>query len=136
VERGSDKHSSMVDEALKHETASIVQGDKEARSDEFREQEGPAEGEPTPDARLRGGGEIPGVGLSLDDIEGRSELARFLEHRQFPARPEELAAHARERHAPDGVVDQLRQAPDRLYENVAEVWAALGGRNETPRDSH
>ena len=136
MERGSDKHSSMVDEALKHETASIVQGDKEARSDEFREQEGPAEGEPTPDARLRGGGEIPGVGLSLDDIEGRSELARFLEHRQFPARPEELAAHARERHAPDGVVDQLRQAPDRLYENVAEVWAALGGRNETPRDSH
>jgi hypothetical protein len=136
VERGSDKHSPMLDEALKHETASIVQGDREARSDEFREQEGPAEGEPTPDTRIRGGGEIPGVGLSLDDIEGRSELARYLEHRQFPARPGELAAHAQERHAPDAVVEQLRQAPDRLYENVAAVWEALGGRNETPRDRH
>ena len=136
MERGSDKHSSMLDEALKHDTASIVHGDREARSDEFREQEGPGEGEPTPDARIRGGGEIPGTGLSLDDIEGRSELARYLEHRQFPARPEELAAHARERHAPDAVVEQLRQAPDRLYENVAEVWEALGGRNEKPRDHH
>jgi hypothetical protein len=136
VERGSDKHSSMVDEALKHETASIVQGDRESRSDEFREQEGPAEGEPTPDARIRGGGEIPGVGLSLDDIEGRSELARYLEHRRFPAHPGELAAHAQQRHAPDAVVEQLRQAPDRLYENVTQLWVALGGRAENPRDGN
>ena len=135
MERGSDKHSPMVDEALKHDTASLRRGEPtESRSQEFREQEGPADGEPTPDARLRGGGEIPGVGLSLDDINGRAELARYLEHRQFPARPEQLAAHARERHAPDSVVDQLLQAPDQLYENVSEVWAALGGRVENPRD--
>lgn len=134
MERGSDKHSAMLDEALKHDIASIVQGDRESRSDEAREQEGPAEGEPTPDARIRGGDEIPGAGLTLDDIEGRSELARYLEHRQFPAHPEELAAHAEQRHAPDAVIDQLRRAPDRLYENVAEVWVALGGRTETPRD--
>jgi hypothetical protein len=124
----------MLDEALKHDTASLVRGVKESRSDEFREQEGPAEGEPTPDTRIGGGGVIPGVGLSLDDIEGRSELARYLEHRQFPAHPEELAIHAEERHAPDAVVEQLRQAPDRLYENVAQLWVALGGRTETPRD--
>ena len=134
MERGSDKHSAMLDEALKHETESIVRSAREARSDEAREQEGPAEGEPTPDSRIHSGGEIPGVGLSLEDIEGRSELARYLEHRQFPAHPEELAAHAEQRHAPDAVVDQLRRAPDRLYENVAEVWVALGGRTEKPRD--
>jgi len=136
VERGSDKHSAMLDEALKHDTESIVRSEREARSDEAREQEGPAEGEPTPDTRIRGGGEIPGVGLSLDDIEGRSELARYLEHRQFPAHPEELAAHAEQRHAPDAIVDQLRRAPDRLYENVSELWVALGGRTEKPRDQH
>jgi hypothetical protein len=125
----------MVDEALKHDTASLWHGaPAESRSEEFREQEGPAEGEPTPDARLSGGGEIPGVGLSLDDINGRAELARYLEHRKFPARPDELAAHARERHAPDGVVQQLLSAPDQVYETVSEVWAALGGRVETPRD--
>lgn len=136
MERGSDKHSSLLDEALKHDTESIVRGARESRSDEFREQEGPAEGEPTPDARIHGGGEIPGAGLSLDDIEGRSELARYLEHRQFPAHPEELAAHAQERHAPDAVIEQLRRAPDRLYETVAEVWVALGGSVENPRDHH
>src|SRR5690242_7273997 len=125
----------MVDEALKHDTASVWHGaPAESRSEEFREQEGPADGEPTPDSRLHGGGVIPGVGLSLDDLNGRAELARFLEHRQFPAHPDELADHAQERHAPDSVVEQLRAAPDRVYETVSEVWAALGGRVEPPRD--
>src|SRR5687768_2160201 len=125
----------MVDDALKHEIESLLRGEPtESRSEEFREQEGPADGEPTPDARIRGGAEIPGVGLSLDDLNGRTELARYLEHRKFPARPDELAAHARERHAPDTVVAQLQQAPDRMYETVSEVWAALGGRVERPRD--
>jgi Protein of unknown function (DUF2795) len=134
LERGSDKHSPMLDEALKRDTASLERGDPtEARSEEFREQEPPADGEPTPDARIRGGGEIPGVGLSVDEVNGRAEFARYLERRRFPARPDELAAHAQERHAPDAVVEQLRQAPDRLYENVAEVWAAIGGRVEKPR---
>ena len=135
MERGSDKHSPMVDEALKHDTESLVRGDpSEARREEFREQEPPAEGEPTPDARIRGGGEIPGAGLSLDDLNGRAELARYLEHRKFPARPDELAAHARQRHAPDGIVALLERAPDQVYETVSEVWAAVGGRVENPRD--
>lgn len=133
MERGSDKHSPMVDDALKHETSSIVQGDRESRSEESREQEGPAEGEPTPDALINANSEIPGAGVSVDDIEGRSEMARYLEHGRFPAHPEDLAAHAQERHAPEAVVAQLRQAPDRLYENMAQVWEAIGGRNETPR---
>ena len=131
MERGSDKHSPMVDDALKHDTESLVRGvPSEARSEEFREQEGPGEGEPTPDARIRGGGEMPGVGMSLDDINGRAELARYLEHGLYPAHPGELAAHAEERHAPDTVLEQLRRAPDRVYENVTELWAAIGGRVE------
>jgi len=137
VERGSDKHSAMVDEALKHDTMSLERGrPSEARAEEFREQEGPAEGEPTPDAIIRSGGEIPGVGLSLDDINGRAELARWLERRRFPARPEELAASAEELHAPDAVVEQLRQAPDQVYENVSEVWTAVGGRVGPHRDGN
>ena len=131
MERGSDKHSAMVDDALKHDTQSLLRGEPtEARSEEFREQEGPGDGEPTPDARIRGGGEIPGVGLSLDDINGRAELARFLEHSLFPAHPEELAVHAEQRHAPDAVIQLLHRAPDQVYENVTELWAATGGRVE------
>jgi len=137
LERGSDKHSALLDEALKHDTASLVRGDPaEARSEEFREQEGPAEGEPTPDARITGGGEIPGTGMSLDDINGRAELARYLEPHRFPARPEELVVGAEELHAPDAVVAQLRRVPDRVYDNVTDVWVALGGRVEQPRDGN
>ena len=135
MERGSDKHSPMLDEALKHDTESLTRGGpSEARSQEYREQEPPADGEPTPDARIRNGDEIPGVGLTLDDVNGRAELARYLEHRKFPARPGELAAHARERHAPDGIVALLDRAPDQVYETVSELWAAVGGRVENPRD--
>ena len=107
---------------------------REARSEEFREQEPPAEGEPTPDSRLTDPSEIPGAGVSLDDLNGRAELARFLEYRQFPARPGELAAHARQRHAPDAIVALLERAPDHVYETVSELWTAVGGRVETPRD--
>ncbi len=125
----------MLDEALKHDTASLRRGEpREARSEEFREQEGPGEGEPVPDARIRAGAAIPGTDLSLDDLNGRAELARYLEHRRFPARPDELAAHARKRHAPDAVVALLQQAPDQLYETVTEVWVALGGQVENRRD--
>jgi hypothetical protein len=28
----------------------------------------------------------------------------------------------------------LQQVPDQVYETVAEVWVALGGRVESPRD--
>lgn len=135
MERGSDKHAAMLDEALKGDTAPLRRGEpNEARSQEAREQEGPAEGEPTPDTHLTGNAEVPGTEMTLDDINGRAELARYLEHGRFPGRPAELAAHARERHAPDGVVEQLLRAPDRLFENVSEVWAALGGRVENTRD--
>lgn len=49
VERGSDKHSPRADEKLQKETQSLVQGSPiEARAEEFREQEGPGEGEPVP----------------------------------------------------------------------------------------
>jgi hypothetical protein len=125
----------MLDEALKHDTESLTRGSpREARSEEFREQEPPAEDEPTPDSRLTDRSEIPGAGVSADDLNGRAELARYLEHRKFPARPGELAAHARERHAPDGIMALLDRAPDQVYETVSELWAAIGGRVENPRD--
>ena len=56
VERGSDRHGPRLDEELQRETRSLEQGAPvEARVEEAREQEGPADGEPTPDARLAGG---------------------------------------------------------------------------------
>ena len=125
IERGSDKHGARVDEQLEHEVRSIVQGGVEARAEEFREQEGPADGEPTPDERITAldGGE--------DALSERADLARRLRPSAFPGRPEELALVAVEEGAPDELVARLRALPDRLYDTVAQVWEAMGGDVES-----
>jgi hypothetical protein len=49
VERRSEKHNPRLDEEMKRETESLVRGAPvEARAEESREKEGPADGEPTP----------------------------------------------------------------------------------------
>src|SRR5947209_6743758 len=79
MERNSDKHSPRVDEQLKHDVQSIVRGSPvEARAEEAREQEGPADGEPTPDALLTGGraSATPDV-LSHDEVGGCDRWRRW-----------------------------------------------------------
>jgi hypothetical protein len=131
LERGSDKHSPLVDEELDHETRSLRQGAPvESRVEEHREQEGPGEGQPTPDARLTGG-RATAASLDLDDAETRADIARFLSPSAFPADRETLVADARANQAPAGVLERLRALPaGRAYENVQDVWGALGGTVE------
>jgi hypothetical protein len=65
----------------------------------------------------------------LDDHEAaaRTEVARFLKPSAFPARTDELIAAATDAFAPDEVLALLGTLPDRLYDNMQEVWEALGG---------
>jgi Protein of unknown function (DUF2795) len=132
MERSSDKHAPRVDEELKHELRSIVQGSPlESRADESREQEGPADGEPTPDALLTGGqpSATPDT-LTHDEIEARAELARHLQPSVFPADRAALIASARQLGASDDLVEQLQALPDGTFDHVEAVWEALGGRVE------
>jgi Protein of unknown function (DUF2795) len=131
LERGSDKHSPRVDEELEHETRSLEQGAPvESRVEEYREQEGPGDDQPTPDARLAGGRATAGS-LDLDDAETRADIARFLTPSTFPADRDALLADAQDNHAPDGVLERLQALPaGRSYENVQDVWGALGGTVE------
>jgi Protein of unknown function (DUF2795) len=131
VERGSDKHSPRLDEELDHETRSLQQGAPvESRVEEHREQEGPGEGQPTPDARLAGGRATAGS-LDLDDAEARADIARFLTPSVFPADRERLVADAESNQATEEVLDRLRALPaGRAFENVQDVWGALGGTVE------
>jgi hypothetical protein len=131
LERGSDKHSPRLDEELDHETRSLQQGSPvESRVEEFREQEGPGDGQPTPDARLTGG-RATAASLDLDDAEARADIARFLTPSAFPADRETLLADAEDHHAPEAVLERLRALPEgRAYENVQDVWGALGGTVE------
>jgi hypothetical protein len=131
VERGSDKHGPRVDEQLDFETRSLQQGSPvESRVEEHREQEGPGEDQPTPDARLAGG-RATAASLDLDDAEARADIARFLTPSAFPADREALLADAEANQAPAVVLERL-QALDggRVYENVQDVWGALGGTVE------
>jgi post-segregation antitoxin (ccd killing protein) len=136
VERASDKHGPLLDEQLEHETRSMVQGAPvEARSQESREQEGPAEGDPTPDSRLAGGRAQQSEHWPTDDeLEARAELARHIEPSVFPADRAALVASARRQHAPGWVLDNLDALPDgRRYETTEAVWEALGGSREARR---
>src|SRR5438874_7483797 len=96
MERGSDKHARRLDEDLKHDTASLVHGSPvEARASEEREQEGPANGEPTPDAMIAGDRTPPGpAALTPDKNEGRVELARPPQPSVSPANRAPLVAGA------------------------------------------
>jgi hypothetical protein len=134
LERGSDKHSPRIDEELDHDTRSIQQGAPiESRVEEFREQEGPGEDQPTPEPRLtepRLTEERTGS-LDLDDADARSDIARYLDPSAFPADREGLVANAEANNAPEAVLERLRALPaGRTYDALPDVWAGLGGTVE------
>jgi len=131
AERGSDKHGPRLDDDLHDDTRSLEQGAPvEARVEEEREQEGPADDQPTPEARLAGG-RATAASLDLDDAEARADLARFLNPSTFPADRAALLADATGMKAPAVVLERLQALPaGRTFQNVQEVWVALGGMVE------
>src|SRR5918993_5912162 len=113
MERGSDKHSTRIDESLEHDTRSLTQGSSgEARADEGRLQEGAADDEPTTDALLSGDlhpEQSNDALLDHDEAEARSRLAAHLRPSIWPADREALVRCAEELNAPPDVLAQLRR---------------------------
>ncbi len=131
--RGSDKHNPRVDDALSDETEAMQRGAPvEPRVEEFRQMEGAGDDEPQTDARLTTPDPPPAEGtLTAAEVEARSDLARHLRPAIFPADREAITASVRDTGAPAQLVAQLRTLPaDRTFDNVQEVWRALGGREE------
>jgi hypothetical protein len=132
MERSSDKHGPRLDEELKHEISSLVHGSPlESRASEAREQEGPADGEPTPDALLTGepAPATPDT-LTHDEVEARAELARHLQPSVFPADRAALVESARRMGASDELVASFERLPEGTFDHLEAVWEALGGRVE------
>jgi hypothetical protein len=124
MERGNSKHGRQLDEALKHETAGLVTGGHSTHAEEWREPEPVGEDQPTPTALIGG---TP-AGLEPDEVEARSELARYLGPGCFPAVGGVLLEAAATNGAPELVLNRLRRLPSGdEYVNVAAVWQALGG---------
>ncbi len=140
MERG-DKHGPRLDDALAGETEAISRAGHTGRAEESREPEPSGEGQPdvdyAPDTTLSGG--TPD-GMSSSDVEGRADLARFLRPSAFPASAQELSRVARDEGATDRVLadlDRLGSGSDgdrRVFENVQDVWRALGHGVESHRN--
>lgn len=125
MERESAKHNPRVDEQMK------VQGRRDfehTTSDDLLPGEDLADPvnanvEYAPEASA----------LPDDEVEARSELARYAKPAQWPANKSALLEVAEADFAPDRVIERLASLPDgATYENVAEVWAATGGSTEGP----
>lgn len=131
--RQSTQHGALRDDAMKRETEPLERGGSESRADEWREPE-PLRAEderpadvPDTDPHLAGG--TP-AGMGAGDVRGRSELARWLQPSAFPADRERLLASAEDTNAPDWVAESLGKLPDGTFQNVQDVWRALGGGTE------
>jgi hypothetical protein len=128
VSARSTKHNPRVDEELEHEIQGMLKAERATRSEEWREAEPVAEGEPDltadPSGTLVGG--TP-VGMDADAVVARAELARWLDRADFPSTGPDLVEAARDHRAPDAVTAELERLPEgETYERIGEVVRALG----------
>jgi hypothetical protein len=135
MERGSDKHSPRLDDALEHEVEGLVRSGRSTHAEEWTDPEPPGEDQPevdrAPDTELIGG--VP-EGLTPEEVELRSEVAAALRRSDFPADRERLLEGAVERYAPPRVLEELRRLPAEVtFQNVGEMWTALGHGHEEHR---
>jgi hypothetical protein len=119
------KHGPRLDEQLKKETGSIPAEGATEKREEYHRVEGLTDEDP-------GGIPEPGTpsGMSPEDVELRSDLARYLVPSAFPADKATLITTARENNAPNLVLRTLDRLGEGEFENVQAVWEALGGSVE------
>jgi Protein of unknown function (DUF2795) len=135
MERGNTEHGRHLDDQLSEETRFLTKSQPGAgrRSTEWRDPEPPGEDQPDdaqlPDATAGRRGGAPS-GMTADERDERSDLGRYLPRSAFPGNSERLVSAAGALHAPDSMLDGLRNLPDRHYRNVAEVYAVLVGSTE------
>ncbi|MFL6239125.1 MAG: DUF2795 domain-containing protein [Actinomycetes bacterium] len=135
MERGSDKVSRRLDEQMQHETEGLVRSGRSTHAEEWKDPEPSGEDQPdadrSPDGTLVGG--IPD-GMTPDDIEGRAELAGYIGKEAYPLVRAQVIDLVIENNAPDRVVNLVKNLPsDRQFENINDIWTAVGGSVESER---
>jgi hypothetical protein len=121
------------DEQRKHETRGLVQGGRGTRAEEWHDPEPAGEDQPTGDTGI-----VPDdrrsapAGMDPEDVEERSEIARFLGRSAFPGDRDSLLRIAERNSAPDQVLAELRRLPgDERFVNLQAVARAIGIGTET-----
>lgn len=135
MDRASDKVSPRLDDEMKHETQGLVRAGRQTHPEEWKQAEPSGEDEPdvdrAPDTTLTGG--TP-EGMTAQDVELRSQVASYLGKGAYPAVREQLIELVMDNNAPGRVVDLVKRLPSgREFQNVNDVWAALGGHVEQHR---
>jgi len=135
MERGSDKHSPRLDEAMEHEVQGLVTSGHQTHAEDWKTAEPSGEDQPdvdrVPDGTRSGG--VP-EGMSEADVSRRSELAGYLGKEVWPATGAQLHEVARGRQAPDAVLEQLARLPaGRVFDNLQDAWSTLDGGIEAAR---
>lgn len=135
MERGSDKHGPRQGDQLAHEVEGLERGGHSTHAEEWKDPEPSGVDQPdvdlVPDGTLEGG--VP-AGMSVQDVEGRSEVAAALGKEIYPTTGREAVRQAVANNAPDRVVDLLRRLePGESFQNVQQIWTALAGHVEQRR---
>ncbi len=120
------KHGPRLDEQMKKEAGSIPAEGATEKREEYHRTEGLTDEDRTPTT------DTPGTpsNLSPEELELRSDIARYLVPSVFPADKSVLLETARETQAPDMVRQTLERLPEGEFENVQAIWEALGGSAE------
>lgn len=135
MERGSEKHSARMDDAMAGEVAGVVSSGHQTHAEEFLQAE--PSGEDQPDVDLAAETTLQGAvpdGMSAEDVERRSRLATYLPRSSFPMVREMVIDTAEGQEAPDDVLADLARLPaGREFASVGEVFTVLGGHEEAHR---
>jgi hypothetical protein len=130
MERGSSKHGPRLDEEMEQEDQTITRSGQPPHTEEWRETEPFEEGHL--DLALPED-EAPAAppGMTTEDVERRSDIARYLAPHKLPASRGTLLDLLQRTGAPDDVIDAIGQLPaDHEFRTVGEIVRALGIRTE------
>lgn len=117
------------DDEVKRELQGLIRSGHPTRAEEWDDPEPGADDDPAVAERMLPAPVPGGMGREEAEAEAlRSDLARHLGRHSFPAAREGLRRALEEQHAPDALLDAVRELPDHdgTYGNVQEVMAALG----------
>jgi hypothetical protein len=128
MERRSDRLNVHRDDEMKHELQGLLRSGHPTRTEEWHDPEPSADDDP----EIARGPVAPNRSpASLETV--RLELARILGRTAFPAGRRELIGILRERHAPDGLVEDLERLPRTArYATVQELAEAVVGGGDAP----
>ncbi len=127
MQRGSDRLNVHRDDEMKHELQGLLRSGHSTRSEEWHDPEPTAEDDPEIWQNPVAQGRTPAAPMEAV----RLELARALGRTSFPAGPSELVGVLLDKHAPDGLVEAVRQLPKKeRYTTVHELAEAVVGMTE------